>query len=501
MNSRSRALASVMGVQLHEVRANPPLYMLTCTPTFSHVSPSLTIDLVRGTPNHEPVMSALRVPIEIVLRIIALANAPSPDFKLLRSCSLVCKAWSAHAQKMLFRSVSISTHREYTALVSSFKPRTPHGTTSTVMVRQSHPMKPPPSIKGLSNFLPTPDSFHPNVLRGSVIQLNVIIDFNQPDGLTFKKLSHIVSLCPNLRKIGISLFGTQPRGTDAEGTADRWGMRRIAPPVPDEVLEELRTAPNASRISELRVHDWSDDPEILTQLLGIWPRITSLKIAGKLPTVKHGINPAFPANPLGAAPCALETLSFNCATGTEASVDSVKWLLAGSQHTLRRLEFLREPSAKLLEDIFARSTFPLDSISLPNCTCPAIGQIIRGRLESTFVQVPRDNGKTDEANAFRQIQGLEEVFIEGSSTPLTFLVSVVRSKAIRRFGFGVDGRTDLSSLAHAIKAQEGLKRISVWLSNGGERNFGLGSLRIACAIKGIELEEIREIRGFRARKA
>ena len=453
---------------------------------------------VADTPNHELVMSALRMPIEIVLRILDLANTSSPDLKLLQSCSLVCKAWSAHAQKLLFQSVSISTHHEYTALVAAFKPPTPRGNTTTMMARKPRSMRPLSSITGLPNFLPTLDFIHSSVLRGSVIQLNVIIDFNQPDGLTFAKLSRIISLCPNLRKIGISLFGTPPQVMDAEGTADRWRMRKLAPPVPNEILQELRSASNASRISELRVHDWSDDPRILVQLLGIWPRITSLKMAGKLPTIKHGINSA---NPLGAAPCALETLSLNCATGTEASVDSVKWLLAGSQQTLRRLEFSREPPAKLLEDIFAHSTFPLDSISLPSCACPAIGQIMRGRLEPTSIHVSDGTSEVGGANPFIRVQGLKEVFIEDPSTPLKFLVSAVRSTTVQRFGFGVDGRTDLCSLARTIKAQTGLKRIAVWLSGGGERNFGLGSLRIACAIKGIELEEVREIREFRAQNA
>ena len=327
----------------------------------------------------------------------------------------------------------------------------------------------------------------------------MIIDFNQPDGLTFAKLSHISSLCTNLRKIGISIFGTQPKGIVSGRVADRWQMRRLAPPVPDEVLEELRTAPNASRISELRVHDWSDDPKVLIQLLGIWPHITSLRIAGKLPVTNHGIDSTFFASTLDNAPCALETLSLNCATGTESTVDFVKWLLAGSRQTLRRLEFLKEPSTKLLEDIFSRSIFPLDSVFLPSCACPAVGQIIRDRLGPALVRV-LDHGETDGDDTFVRVQGLKELFVEDPSTPLKFLVSAVRSETIQRFGFGVDGRTDLSSIARVIKAQTGLKRIAAWLPNGGEKNFGLGSLRIACAIKGIELEETRDIGEFRAWK-
>ena len=442
-------------------------------------------------------MSPSQVPIELLLRILDLANKPSPDLSLLRSCSLACKAWSVHAQKMLFRSISLSTHRQYTTLVAALQPHAPEQTgISSVVVRRSHLTKPPLSlITGLQNF---PLGFtYPNILRRSVIELNVIIDFSQPGGLTFAKFSHLVSLCPNLRKIGISVFGMQSQRVVTEGVPDRWPMRRLAPPVPDEVLEELRAAPNAQNISELRVHDWSDDSRILTQLLGVWPHITYLKVAGKLPPTSRGGNSTSFASTLDTAPCALEMLSLNSATGTESAADFVKWLLTGSRQTLRRLEFLQEPSTKLLEDIFARSTFPLDSVSLPSCACPAVGQIIRDRLGPTSVRV-FNNHQIGGDNTFVRLQGLKELFVQDPSTPLNFLVSTVRSETIQKFGFGVDGRTDLSSIARAIKAQAGLKRIALWVCNGGEKNFGLASLRIACAIKGIDLQETRDAREFRA---
>jgi hypothetical protein len=228
---------------------------------------------------------------------------------------------------------------------------------------------------------------------------------------------------------------------------------------------------------------------------------TSLKIAGKLPTTNNGIDSAFSAVPSDAAPCALETLSLNCATGTESNVDFVKWLLAGSRQTLRRLEFLKEPSGKLLEDIFVRSVFPLESVYLPSCVSPAVGQIIRHRLGPTVVPVFDGDNEIDGDHSFVQVQGLKELFVEDPSTPLKFLVSVVRSETVQRFGFGVDGCTDLSSIARAIKAQTGLKRVAVWICDGGGGNFGLGSLRIACAIRGIELEETRDVKEFRAWKA
>ena len=456
--------------------------------------------LTTGPANRDLGMPTPRVPIEIVLRILDFASAPSLDLKLLRSCSLVCKAWSTRAQKMLFHSVSISTHREYTALVGALEPLALGGDTGTKVLHKSRPVKPSlASLTGMPKFLPTFDFTNSGTLRGSVIELNVIVDFNQSDCLTFAKLSHVISLCPNLRKIGISVFGMQPQGPDIEWEADQWRMKRFTPPISGEVLEKLRTSPNASRISELRLHDWSDDSRILIQLLGVWPYITSLKVAGKLPT-SHSADFTFPAILPEAAPCALETLSLNCNTGTEASVDFVKWLLARSQQTLRRLEFLKEPSAKLLEDIFAHSMFSLDSVSLPSCTCPVIGQAVRDRLGPTFAQISGGNGEVDGAIPSLQVKGLKEVFVEDPSTPFKFLASVVQSGAVQKFGFGVDSRTDLSSLARVIKARTGLKRVAVWLCNGGERNFGLGNLRVACAIQGIELEETREIREFRAQK-
>lgn len=442
-------------------------------------------------------MSTPQVPLEIILRILDLANTPSPDLKLLQSCSLACKTWSPHAQKMLFRSVSVSTHRQYTALATAFQSHFPDRA-STVVVPNPHSTMPSLlPISGIRNFPPTLGFAYPRVLRGSVTELNVIIDFNQPGGITFTKFSHIVSLCSNLLKIGISVFGTQPQVLGAEELVDQSQMRRPTSPVPEKVLGELRAAPNASRISELRVHDWSDDPRILIQLLGIWPHITTLRVAGKLPATNYGTESAFSRNALDTVQCALEVLSLNCATGSESTVNFVKWLLSGSRQTLRRLEFLKEPSSKLLEDILARSTFPLDSVFLPSCSCLAVEQIVRDRSAPTFVHLFDDN-EIDESKTLVRVEGLKEVFIEGPSTPLKFLVGVVRSETIQSFGFGVNDRTDLSSIARAIKAQTGLERVVVWVCNGGEKNLGLGSLRIACAIKGIKLEETQDVRELRA---
>ena len=447
-------------------------------------------------------MPVPRLPTEIVLRILDLVNPPSSDLKLLQSCSLVCKAWSAHAQKALFHSVSISAHRQYTALVAAFQPHTSRGNNNTMMVHELHLTRTlsQSSIAGIPTGFPTLNSAYSDILRGSVVELNVIIDFNQHGGLTFTELSQIVTLCPNLRRIGISVFGMQPQGGDAAAMTNEWRMKRLAPPIPNGVLEELRTAPNASRISELRFNDWSDGSEVLFQLLSLWPHITSLKIAGKLPTINNGINSAFSVIPHDATPCALETLSLNCTTGAESNIDFIKWLLKGSQRTLRRLEFLKEPSGKIIEDVFIRSAFPLESVYLPSCVLPSVGQIIRYRLGPTTIPASDGDSGSDGNHAFPQVQGLKEVFVEDPSTPLKFLVSAVRSGTVQRFGFGVDDRTDLSSIARAIKARTGLKRILVWVCNGGERNFGLRSLRIACGIRGIELEETRDVREFRVWK-
>jgi hypothetical protein len=104
---------------------------------------------------HDLNMSASQLPTEIVLRILDLANASSNP-KLLQSCSLVCKAWSSHAQKILFRSVSISTHRGYTALVAAFRAHTPRGSKHTATRRGPHLRRSPPlsSITDIPSFLP-----------------------------------------------------------------------------------------------------------------------------------------------------------------------------------------------------------------------------------------------------------------------------------------------------------------------------------------------------------
>lgn len=370
-------------------------------------------------------------------------------------------------------------------------------------IHVSHTTRSPPAsfIAGLPGFLHSLGFACSNFLRGSVIELNMIIDFNQDDGLTFTELSRVVSLCPNIRKIGISVFGIQSPGRDTAGATNQWWTRRFVPPIPDEVSEELRTALNASGISGLRLNDWSDNPEVLIQLLVTWPRVTSLKITGKLPTINNDIDSVSLTVPPVPAPCGLETLSLNCATSAESNVDFVKWLLAGSQQTLRRLEFLKEPSGKFLEDILDRSAFPLESVYLPSCVSPAVGQIIRRRLEPAVIPTSDVDSKISEDHACVHVQGLKGLFVEDPSTPLKFLLSVVRSETVQTFGFGVNGHTNLSSISCAIKMQTGLKRVAVWICDGGEKNLGLGSLRIACAIRGIEFEETRDVREFRAWKA
>jgi len=111
------------------------------------------------------------------------------------------------------------------------------------------------------------------------------------------------------------------------------------------------------------------------------------------------------------------------------------------------------------------------------------------------------DGEIDGDRSFVHVQGLKELFVEDPSTPLEFLLSVVRSETVQSFGFGVNCHTSLSSISRAIKAQTGLKRVAVWICDGGRRDLRLGGLRIACAIRGIEFEETRDVKEFRAWKA
>ena len=450
--------------------------------------------------SYGPDMTPQQLPAEIVLRILDLANAPSSDPKFLKSCSLVCKAWSPHAQKMLFRSVSISTHSGYASLLAAFKSHPPcRDRCNRPAICGSHTTGSSsiPLIATCPIFFPVPGVAYSNLLRRSVVELNMIIDFNQPDGLTFTEFSHIVSLCPNIQTVGISVFGAQRSARVITGAVDQLQTTRWAPSIPDGVLEELCAVPDVSKVSGLRFNNWSDNSEILVQLLGIWPHITSLKISGKLPTINNGIDSVLP----GAAPCRLEALSVNCATRVESNVNFIKWLLAGSQCALRRLEFLKEPSGKLLEDIFDHSMFPLESVYLPSCASPAVRQITQRRFGSTTASTLNGDKRTHDDHPSTRAQDLKELFVEDPSTPLAFLSSAIRSETVRSFGFGIDGLTDVSFIARVIKARTELKRIAVWISDGGERNVGLGSLRIACAIRGVELEETRDVMEFRAWKA
>jgi hypothetical protein len=265
-----------------------------------------------------------RIPPEIML-IIMEAACDAEDIEsnkaLLRSMALVCREWSLHAQKLLFRHVVLNSEADYLAFKSATTRSTEHGC----------------------------------VLGNAVRSMRASLDPNQPFGLSQIDFANAVTLCPNLRELNIGLYGRVPPGKDIVGFPDTQRMRRPAASFDERALDLLRSGP---RISTLRFNNWSENCQSITQLLGVWSSLKSLVIGGTAPELPSPATEPFP--------CALEELRMNFQTSP--SVDFLRWLLHNSADTLHTLEFEREPSPPVLQYLLNSHHATLTSLALPSCS-------------------------------------------------------------------------------------------------------------------------------------
>ncbi|KAF8640516.1 hypothetical protein AX17_000178 [Amanita inopinata Kibby_2008] len=262
------------------------------------------------------------IPLEIIMTIFELLyynDDLNIDTQMLKSCSLVCRAWSMPAQKLLYRHVTLQNQ------------------------------------KALESFIETADRSTERgvVLGDSVRRLRIIMDHNQPLGIHQHSFAVAVTLCPNLVGVGLSLYGCAAPGKDVVGAPDQLRMRRPAPLFDDHTVQLLKSGP---AIAALEFNNWSENEHTTNQLLQIWPTLNSLAVGG---TVPHLLPE--PSDPF---PCALEDLRLNFQT--PPSTDYMKWLLHNSAQSLRVLEFEREPPVHLLEYLITSHASTLCSLSLPS---------------------------------------------------------------------------------------------------------------------------------------
>lgn len=363
------------------------------------------------------------IPLEIVLRILELAHLNDnhePDTQLLASFSLTCRSWSFHAQKLLFGRVRLHSEDAY----ESF----------TFAVDRS-------TTRGIA-------------LGDAVRQLIVVLDDNQPTPLERVSFARAITLCPNLSEIDLSIYGLNEPARNGQVTER---VQRSAPPFAEHVIDLIRTGP---AISRLHFSNWSDNDDLIVQLLAVWPSLKSLSITGKTP---H-LSPALKRRPC--YPGTLEKLRMNCQV--EPSLDFLGWLLHASAdaNSLRGIELNREPSFHLLDFLVQHHGEQLHALSLPSCTTHK------------------------HAHAVIRCRALREFRTERAWT----LPTVFRRlpEHVRHLAFGMDPSTPLQHVVELVNTNDELESVTVNVWRGDcERQ--LGALKMACAFRGVELRITRDI--------
>ncbi|KZT73359.1 hypothetical protein DAEQUDRAFT_762273 [Daedalea quercina L-15889] len=403
------------------------LYQASCLQTPQCNEPTdLTI---RYPPRHPMLRKSIHIPTEIVMNILETAyddNEPRSNTALYTNCALVCKDWAVISQKLLFRNVSLRSQTAYIAFQSAVDRSTLRG----------------------------------RMLGDAVQEMQVTLDHNQPYRLSHRSFARAVTLCPNLQRLNIALYGRPDPGSDLVGEPAVDRLKRSAPSFDDRTLAILRTGPS---ITSLQFSNWSDNSSSLAQLLDIWPSLKSLLISGTPPQL--------PSTSPAPFPCALEELRMNFQTSP--SIDFMKWLLHNSQESLRLLELERDPSPELLEYLLHEHAPTLESLALPTC------------------------GGHEGVASILQCAALRELRIESPWVPPALFSAL--PAGVRHIAFGVDMDTSLQSVLCTIKKSDAeLRVVTAHIWHGGERHPKLDALKIACVRKGVDLRFTRDVREFRA---
>ncbi|KAJ7161235.1 hypothetical protein C8R43DRAFT_1086594 [Mycena crocata] len=367
---------------------------------------------------------APHLPLEVVMNIIEEAYSDDARAPFLKQWSLVCRDWTFPAQKLLFRDVSLATQISCDAFIAAVDRATPRG----------------------------------RMLGDAVLRMRVVLDHNQPFGLSQQSFAHAVTACPNLLELNLALYGCASPGKDVVGLPDELRMRRPAPSFDDNTLELLKAGP---QITALQFSNWSENNHSITQLLDVWPSLKSLSVGGTPPKAPAGLEPF---------PCALEELRMNFQTSP--SVDFMKWLLHNSTSSLRVLELEREPTSDLLDHLVEAHRDTLRSLALP--TCPS----------------------HDHALAVHKCVQLRELRVESSwATPLLYKRLPTR---LQHMALSLDHDTGLQPVLDAIRSGESLNAVTLQVWEGGESHPQLPVLKLVCAYRGIDLKITKEIQQFRS---
>ncbi|KAF5384766.1 hypothetical protein D9615_001052 [Tricholomella constricta] len=297
------------------------------------------------------------------------------------------------------------------------------------------------------------------VLGDAIVRLRVIMDHNQPFGLSQHSFAQAVTSCPNLFELNLALYGSAAPGEDVVGILDVSRMRRPAPSFDDHTLTLLRSGP---MITALQFSNWSENQHSITQLLDVWPSLKSLAISG---------TPPQPPSPfLEPFRCSLEELRMNFQS--PPSFDFTDWLLHNSSETLRILEFEREPSIQLLDRLIDAHGTTLHSLSLPSCHLPEHAMVVQ------------------------KCRQLRELRFENPMVSPRLWRAI--PKTLEHFALGVNLNTSIQPLIYVIKTCTSLKAVSICTSNNGDQHPLFSVVKMACAYQGIGLSVMQDLHIFRS---
>ncbi|KAG6820147.1 hypothetical protein H0H93_004729 [Arthromyces matolae] len=357
--------------------------LLSATNTVKHdVSFHLITTPVRTPSSMLSSTFNVALPLELILSIIehAAYAEGTPDITLLRNCSLVSRAWSLSAQKLLFTSVSLSSQRDYDSFMAAV----------------------------------TPCTYKARTLLDSVVRLKVVIDHNQPHPLNQLSFAKAVSRCHRLYDLSLTLYG-------------------LCPSFDDTTLSLLHSGP---LISSLTFTNWAPTTStLLYQLLAIYPTLTTLSLTGLSPPEVPDpcTNPDY-------FPGTLHELRLNFQHYPSNTIDFLQWILPSPQ-TLRILDFVREPPTSILTSLFQTLDLgtSLYSLSIPSLSTSEHVSIVQRCTSLRELRV-EDTGLAGKVWRGLPKTSLRHLALGVDvNTPLQGLVDLLRGN--ERHGKGIESLT------------------------------------------------------------
>lgn len=281
-----------------------------------------------STGRNVQVKKSLYLPLEIITHILEAAYYDENfevDVITLTNSALVCNAWAAPAQNLLFRSVTLRSSTGFSSFREAVNPCTRRG----------------------------------KMLGNSVVRLKVIVDHNHPDQLSHRALSLAFCLCPNLYEFDLALYGCLVPGHYRDGNTGGVRTFRAAPSFDAGTLDLLRNGPH---IRSLKFSNWSDNDQLAFQLLsGVWSSLVSVSLKGtppRLPALETETPIPFSSHFLKEL-----RLGFH----TVPNPDFIRWLLSNTGRSLQCLEIDRDLGVLYLDSILSPSAHSVESLFIPSC--------------------------------------------------------------------------------------------------------------------------------------